>query len=171
MGLFGKRKQKAAATPAANRKKTHAPASTSGGKNGMLYVRFDIDKLNNDAYGEASYRILFKVVPLNHLIGAMFFMGDSYATLTGKENVCVIGIYAPKIQLQKIYQSLGGAQEFRSVGAKSPVVVKANEEEISQMSEDLPLDGTLRSDGFIIAGENGAWAEGVYNQLRESGEI
>ena len=127
----------------------------------MLYARFDIKSVKNEAYGEACYKILFRSVPLNQLTDVVFFMGD-------RGNTCVIGMAASKPQLELIHESLNYARGFIDVATRyNSLEIK----EENQPSEPVLLDGVLRPEGFVIADENGAWAEGAFNDLRKKGEI
>jgi hypothetical protein len=128
----------------------------------MLYIRFDIakveEKFNTGTYGMACYKTVFRNVPANLLQGCGVFMGDSMATLSGRENVCIIGIAASQDRLQSIRTVMSGSSEFLSVSDGNPLV-------------PAPYGGTepLVSDGVYTADGTGlnVWAKAAYDSLKK----
>lgn len=136
----------------------------------FLYVRFDIAKVDSGGYGGACYRILFRAIPLRRLLGVTLYEGDSAATLNGREDVFVIGLYAPEPQLELIRQSMSKSVEFKAVCAKDPLQLK--NENLRTRTEPLVEDGVMRIDGVARRDEQSAyWAKSAYDALKSSGEI
>jgi hypothetical protein len=131
----------------------------------ILYVRFDIDavekKFNAGAYGWACYKTVFRNVPADLLQGSQVSMGDSYATLSGRENVCIIGLSAPAEQLQSIRQVLSQNAEFKSVSASNPFASASD-----GVTEPLVSDGLYTKDG----GQLTDWAKNAYDSLKKDPE-
>lgn len=130
--------------------------------NTFLYVRFDIEKVDCNSYGYACYEVLFRTVPLRRLLGVTFYAGDSNDTLENKENVFVIGLWAPVFQLELILQSLSKSSAFKDVCAQKPL-------QILEHFEPLVKDGVMRVDG--IASEGDSLAKRIYDSLKLDGEI
>lgn len=144
----------------------------TGGQLGrcFLYIRFDIDKIDSGAYGAACYQVLFRAVPLRRLLGVMFYAGDSAATLGGRENVFVVGLYAPVPQLELIQQSMSKSIEFKNVCARDPL--RLSDEDLWTRSEPLMDDGVMRIDGVVREDEQSAYcAKMAYDALKRSGEV
>jgi hypothetical protein len=126
----------------------------------ILYVRFDIEavekRMNTGAYGSASYKVVFRNVPAKLLKGSWVYMGDSAATLNGRENVCIIGVEAPEAQLQSIRDALRQSAEFSSVAADNPLVLTSGH------SEPLVTDGYFTTDGSQLSG----WAASAFAAVK-----
>lgn len=113
----------------------------------VLYVRFDIDKIkkkyNTSLYGKACYKEVFNIVPEYLLFECYLSMGDSDATLEGRENVCIIGLscFENLEKLDKIKSVFEASSEFSSVAAFSPLQLLPHEGE-----EPLVDDGKYTPD-------------------------
>jgi hypothetical protein len=127
-----------------------------------LYVRFDIDavkkKFDTGVYGAACYKTVFRNVPANLLQGCYVSMGDSNATLSGREYVCIIGLSAPEKQLQSIRKELSRNSEFSSVCASNPLALAFVER------EPLVSDGVYTAEG----GQLKSWAKVAFDSLQKA---
>ncbi|MDR1221957.1 MAG: hypothetical protein LBL07_03640 [Tannerella sp.] len=127
-----------------------------------LYVRFDIDavkkKFDTGVYGAACYKTVFRNLPANLLQGCHVSMGDSNATLSGREYVCIIGLSAPEKQLQSIREALSRNGEFSSVCAGNPLALASVE------TEPLVSDGVYTADGGLLD----SWAKMAFDSLQEA---
>lgn len=85
-------------------------------------------------------------------------MGDSRATLNGRENVCIIGLAAPTGRLQSIRMTLSQSEEFLSVSAASPLVL-----ENVFGKEPLVVDGIYTLNGGGLR----SWAKAAYDSTGE----
>ncbi|MDR1764940.1 MAG: hypothetical protein LBR77_02350 [Lachnospiraceae bacterium] len=127
--------------------------------NAVLYVRYDIDKVeekySTGAYGFACYKATFKMAPVQALEQCEVFMGDSAATLRGAENVCIIGLKNPAYpdRLAQVKEALERDGEFKAVAASNPLQLMAN-----GGSEPLVSDGVFTADQSRLKG----WAKGAY---------
>ncbi|MDR1525907.1 MAG: hypothetical protein LBS79_11740 [Tannerella sp.] len=129
----------------------------------ILHIRFDIDavekKFNTGAYGMACYQTVFKNVPADLLQGCQVSMGDSRATLNGRENVCIIGLTAPERRIQSIWKTLSQNSEFLSVSAPNPLALES-----TFGTEPLVSDGI-----FTVGGERlQMWAKSAYDLLKKA---
>jgi hypothetical protein len=128
----------------------------------MLHVRFDIgaieEKYDTSAYGSACYQVVFRNVSAGVLHGCQVFMGDSEATLCGRENVCIIGLMSfDESKLRQISAQLSRSSEFMSVAAVNPL-------EFSTVgSEPLVQDGVYTTDGSQLTG----WGAMAYASLQK----
>jgi hypothetical protein len=127
----------------------------------ILHIRFDIGavekKFDTGAYGMACYQTVFRNVPAELLNGCQVSMGDSLATLNGRENVCIIGLAAPERRLQSIRKILNQNREFLSICADNPLPL-----ETSFGTEPLVSDGIYTLDG----GRLQMWAKSAYDLLK-----
>jgi hypothetical protein len=127
----------------------------------ILHIRFDIGavekKFDTGAYGMACYQTVFRNVPADLLNGCQVSMGDSLATLNGRENVCIIGLTAPERRLQSIRKVLNQNREFLSICADNPLPL-----ETSFGTEPLVSDGIYTLDG----GRLQMWAKSAYDLLK-----
>ena len=123
---------------------------------GLLYVRFNIDAVEGGAYGLACYKIVFANAPTHALQGCVVSMGDSNATLFGRENVCIIGLAGSVGQLQIIMNALKGTKAFTSVCAINPLVLNGG-------AEPLVEDGTFTEDGSLLF----SWAKSAFNSVNK----
>ena len=121
---------------------------------GILYVRFNIDAVEGGAYGLACYKIVFANAPTHALQGCVVSMGDSDATLSGRENVCVIGLEGSVGQLRIIMNALKSTMAFTSVCASNPLVLNGG-------AEPLVEDGTYTEDGSLLS----SWAKSAFNSV------
>ena len=129
-----------------------------------LCVRFDIERIekkyDTGAYGSACYRQVYESISTNALIGCHLYMGDSNATLNGRENVCIIGIQSSNAaQIQSIQKILSADKEFAKVCAANPLVFSA-----SGSNEPLVLDGIMGPNGL----GNNSWAQSAYDSFKKS---
>lgn len=134
---------------------------------GVLLVRYSIDKLNNlgGSYGFQSGKLIGKVVPASLMEGMSISDGDSAATLSGREYVCVVGIASNDISIlkQKIEPLILASEEIKECG-DDPITQVVN-----NTREPLVLDGIV-SNGDIIGG--GGWcANGFKEGWKEAPEI
>ncbi|MDR0371800.1 MAG: hypothetical protein LBH80_08145 [Prevotellaceae bacterium] len=129
----------------------------------MLHVRFDIgaigEKYDTGAYGSACYEVVFRNVAAGVLHGCRVFMGDSRATLSGRENVCIIGLMSfDKSKLQQISEQLSQSSEFMSVAANNPL-------EFSTIGDEpLVQDGVYTTDGRQLTG----WGAAAYASVQKN---
>ena len=131
-----------------------------------LYLRFSIEKLSG-GYGADSYRKLFTSVSPALLSGAILRMGDSAATLAGKENVNVIGItMADSGRLEKIRQELAGSASFMASSDAQPFLL------VEGMGEEpLVFDGIFSGSDVQVQHEKFSWAKSVWDELKKEGGI
>jgi hypothetical protein len=129
----------------------------------ILHVRFDIDTVertfDTGAYGMACYRTVFRNVPDNLLQGCQVSMGDSRATLNGRENVCIIGLAAPPGRLQSVREALSQSREFLSVSAVNPLSPGNTFD-----AEPLVVDGIYTLNGAGLR----SWAKAAYDSLKKN---
>lgn len=131
-----------------------------------LYLRFAIEKLSG-GYGADSYRILFTSVPSASLAGAILRMGDSAATLAGKENVNVIGItMADNARLDLIRRQLASSAAFTAAADAQPFLL------VEGMGEEpLVLDGVFSDSGVQVQDGKFSWAKSVWEGLKKEGGV
>ncbi|MCL1793603.1 MAG: hypothetical protein FWG34_07015 [Oscillospiraceae bacterium] len=127
----------------------------------ILCIRFDIERIekkyDTGAYGSACYQQVYKSVSINNLTGCYLYMGDSNATLSGRENVCIIGIQSSNAaQIQSIQRILSADREFAEVCASNPLVFSAN-----GSNEPLVFDGIMGPNGL----GNNSWAQAAYDSF------
>ena len=121
-----------------------------------LHIRFSIDAVDGGAYGLACYKNVFKYAPIDALCGCSVSMGDSNATLAGRENVCIIGLTGTTGQLRSIMQALSETPEFKSVCASNPLVLNG-------AHEPLVADGVYTKDGSRLT----SWAKSAFDSLKK----
>lgn len=131
-----------------------------------LYLRFNTEKLSS-GYGADSYRKLFTSVSPASLSGAILRMGDSAATLAGKENVNVIGItMAESERLEKIRQELAGSATFMASSDVRPFLL------VEGMGEEpLVFDGIFSDSDVQVQDGKFSWAKSVWDELKKQGGI
>ena len=154
-----------------NHRSSYLQEQMRGNRLCTLYARFDIDKINSGSYGETCYKVVFRTVPHRRLLGCMLLLGDSQATLRGRENVCVIGFWASLPQLELISQSLSKSLDFKSVCANDPL--QLCEDDIYHDKEPIVPDGFMTIDGIRIPEGEGdsTWAKITYDNLKQNGEL
>jgi hypothetical protein len=126
----------------------------------MLHVRFDIEaiekKYDTSTYGCACYEVVFRNVAAGVLHGCQVYMGDSRATLNGRENVCIIGLMSSdESKLRQISEQLRRSSEFMSVAASNPL------EFSTAGREPLVQDGVYTTDGKQLTG----WGATAYTAV------
>jgi hypothetical protein len=134
-----------------------ATQATNDSIRGVLYVRFNIDAVEGGAYGMACYKTVFANVPVHALQNCTVSMGDSNATLAGRENVCIIGLTGPVGQLRTVMDALKGSTAFTSVCAGNPLVLNG-------APEPLVADGTYTEDGSLLS----SWAKAAFNAVNKN---
>jgi len=156
MGLFDFFKKKEEPKTDFNKQKsqTNSQYTSNDSVRGLLYVRFDIDAVEGGAYGLACYKIVFANAPTHALQGCVVSMGDSNATLSGRENVCIIGLAGPVGQLRIIMDALNSVKAFTNVCASNPLVLNG-------AAEPLVGDGTYTEDGGYLS----SWAKSAFNSV------
>lgn len=142
-----------AKNPAAPAQRPAAPAPTAQfSAPGVLLVRFSIEKLNEKSgvYGYVSGELIGKAVPADLLEGMTISDGDSAATLSGREYVCIVSIASPdsRILKEKIEPLILASEEIRACGAAPLTQICAG------TREPLVVDGVVRN-GKIVG--NGGW--------------
>ena len=158
MGLFDffKKKEKPKAELDKQNSQKNSLYTSNDSVRGLLHVRFNIDAVEGGAYGMACYKIIFANVPTHVLQGCIVSMGDSYATLAGRENVCIIGLAGTVGQLRTIMNVLGGTKAFTSVCASNPLVLNG-------AAEPLVEDGICTEDGSLLS----SWAKSAFNSVNK----
>jgi transcription elongation factor Elf1 len=126
----------------------------------VLHVRFSIAAVGGGAYGKACYQFVFTHAPVHALVGCAVSMGDSNATLAGREDVCIIGLAGSAAKLRSIMKALTEDREFQSVGAKNPLVLNGS-------AEPLVDDGVYTEDGSRLA----AWAKAAFDSVKENDSV
>lgn len=143
------------------------PAQQAAASPGVLLVRFSIEKLNGlgGSYGFQSGRLIGRAVPAPLLEGMAISDGDSAATLSGQEYVCIVAISAPDgAALRKIEPLILASEEIRACGAAPLTQVTA------ATREPLVQDGVVRGGriegpgGWCASGLEGAWKESAAAQ-------
>ena len=122
----------------------------------VLHVRFNIDAVEGGAYGFACYKIVFANVPSHVLDGCAVSMGDSDATLAGRENVCIIGLEGNGEQINSVMSALNSSTAFTSVCADNPLVLNGPR-------EPLVSDGTYTEDGSLLT----SWAKSAFDSVKK----
>ena len=158
MGLFDflKKKEKPKTKFDEQKSQKNSMYTSNDSIRGLLHVRFNIDAVKGGAYGMACYKIIFANVPTHALQGCIVSMGDSNATLAGRENVCIIGLSGSIGQLRTIMNALNGTTAFTSVCASNPLVLNG-------AAEPLVEDGTYTEDGSLLS----SWAKSAFNSVNK----
>jgi len=122
----------------------------------VLHARFNIDAVEGGAHGFACYKIVFSNVPSNVLEGCAVSMGDSNATLAGRENVCIIGLEGKGKEISSVMNALNNSTAFTSVCADNPLVLNGP-------AEPLVSDGTYTEDGSLLL----SWAKSAFDSVKK----
>ena len=132
----------------------------------ILYVRFDIEAIekifDTGVYGMICYKMIFGNVPDALLEGCEISMGDSNATLQGKENICVIGIAGMSGQLSAIGETLIRCKEFMRIAAAVPFAMASY-----GTNEPLVSDGVYTATGEQLQ----SWAKGAFNTVKKESQL
>lgn len=147
-----------------NKEDTPVPKTADAGP-GVLLVRFSIDKLNelSGSYGFQSGRLIGKAVPAELLEGMIIKDGDSAATLSGQEYVCMVGIstLTNRADLKdKIEPLIVASEEIQAYGSYPLTQIVTN------TNEPLVMDGIVRNGK--IEGAGGWCASGMMSGWQES---
>lgn len=106
-----------------------------------LGIRFDIGKVKSGDYGTECWKVFWSAVDIQKLGGAQLFEGDTYATLTGSENVYCIAVQSiSNAVFGEIRAAIEQSTEFRNVAAL-PKFVEGD----SVLGEPLPDAGQVDS--------------------------
>ena len=137
---------------------------------GVLLVRFSIDKLNDlsGSYGYQSGKLIGMAVPADLLEGMTISDGDSAATLSGQEYVCLVSIASDDISVlrNKIEPLIRKSTGIIENGANPVTQI------VSSTGEPLVIDGVVRngkivgSGGWCANGFMAAWKEAAENSER-----
>ena len=125
----------------------------------VLHIRFNIAAVGGGSYGKACYVIVFTHAPKGALNGCAVSMGDSYATLAGREDVCIIGLAGPVGQLRSVMKTLSETSAFTSVCASNPLVLNGTK-------EPLVEDGVYTEDGSKLT----MWAKSAFDSIKSAPE-
>ena len=123
----------------------------------VLHIRFNIAAVGDGSYGKACYQFVFTHAPVHALNGCEVSMGDSNATLAGRENVCIIGLTGPDGQLRSIMKLLTENSAFQSVCANNPLVLNGQ-------AEPLVGDGIYTEDGNQLK----MWAKAAFESVKNN---
>ena len=83
----------------------------------VLGIRFNIDEVDDNSYGEACWKVFWRAVDVKKLSGALLFEGDTFATLRGQENVYCLAIQCNVNILREIQAALESSAEFQKIAA------------------------------------------------------
>ena len=111
-----------------------------------LGIRFDIDKVESGSYGIECWKMFWRAVDVQRLVGALLFEGDTAATLNGRENVYCIAVQSfNRAVLSEIQAALEQSAEFQKVAA-SPKFIEDHRVAV----EPLPQAGQVDSAGNLV---------------------
>lgn len=111
-----------------------------------LGVRFDVEKLDSENYGFASWKMFWHLVKPDAIKGASLFEGDTADSLAGKENVFCIAIQSDDLRmLATVRAYLSESTEFALVAA-NPMFAEGK----GITSEPLSEAGTIDSQGDLV---------------------
>lgn len=154
--------------PTIDKAQVEQPSFTTKKKGpGVLLVRFDIEKLNelSGSYGFQSGRLIGQAVPPSLLEGMTISDGDSAATLSGRDYVCLVAItsmFNRAVLEEEVEPLIKENEEIKKYGA--PPITQI----LSHTDEPLVIDGVVRNGkidgpgGWCARGFMSAWEE--YNK-------
>ena len=90
---------------------------------------------------------------MDALCGCSVSIGDSNATLAGRENVCIIGLTGRLVPLCSIMQTLSNTPKFKSVCANNLLIFNG-------ANEPLVSNGRLTT-----------WAKGAFDSLKKNAQL
>lgn len=109
-------------------------------------IRFDIDKLQSGSYGVAAWKVFWRTIDPKEIRGALFFEGDTAATLANRERVFCIAVQSMNAETVKRVQSVLRANpEYQKVCAE-PMFIEGSR----CTGEPLPGAGKVDSAGDLV---------------------